>query len=98
VDGFPEYKLVQKRLDALEREMISLRSDVDTLVKDNRSHQSDLDRLVYFLMGDEEMGMPGLVERIKKLETTSAGIRTGQLVIGLIAASTLITLIIQVLQ
>lgn len=98
VDGFPEYKLLQKRLDALERQMQTLRNDVDNLLKDSRGFRADLDRLVFLLIGDEELGLPGVVERIKALEVSSAKIKFGQVIIGLISATTLLTLIIQVFR
>jgi hypothetical protein len=93
VDGFPEYKIIQKRVDALEREMATLRTDVDALLKDNRGFRADLDRLVFLLIGDEEMGLPGVVERIKALDATSGKIKFGQVIIGFLSASTLLAIL-----
>jgi hypothetical protein len=67
-DGFPEFKLLQKRIETLEREMSSLSLSVEGLRKESTSHRADLDRLVLMVIGDEDLGLRGIVERIKSLE------------------------------
>lgn len=67
-DGFPEYKLLQKRLETVEREMASLSQSVKDLGKESRSYRADLNRLVLMVIGDEDLGLRGIVERIKGLE------------------------------
>ena len=59
-DGFPEYKILQKRLENLEREMTMLRNDVDALCTDTRGFRADLDRLVLMIIGGR--GYDGLCQ------------------------------------
>lgn len=72
-DGFPEYKILQRRIEVLEQQMTSMSTTTEELRKDSGSHKADLNRLVLMVIGDEDLGLRGIVERIKGLEDLIKG-------------------------
>lgn len=72
-DEFSEHKTLQtKRIQDLERNMAVLRADLAELKNRDQGIRTELDKLWQIVVGDDDMGFPGLLDRIKEIERRPA--------------------------
>ena len=67
-DGFPEWKLTEKRLSEVERQQLSQAQELSRLRNLAQSTRDDMGQLKTALLGNATLGMDGLLERLERLE------------------------------
>ena len=67
-DGFPEWKLTEKRLSEVERQQLSQAQELSRLRNLAQSTRDDMGQLKTALLGNATLGMDGLLERLESLE------------------------------
>lgn|GEM_PF-5334434 len=72
-DEFSEHKTLQtKRIQDLERAMTVLRADLAELKNRDQGIRTELDKLWQIVVGDDDIAIPGLLNRIKEIERRPA--------------------------
>ena len=68
-DGFPEYKALQKQLDEIDRRAIAQAVDISRIRSVAQSTRDNLEQLRTAILGNELLGMQGLLDRLESLES-----------------------------
>lgn len=68
-DEFASHKTFQtRRILDLEKEMTVLRADLNELKNRDQGLRTELDKIWQIVVGDDDVGLPGLLDRIKEIE------------------------------
>ena len=68
MDGFPEYKALQKQIDEIDRRVVTQAIELSRLRTISQTTRDDVTRLTTALLGNENLGMRGLLDRLEHLE------------------------------
>lgn len=66
------YRLVQERLKGMEKEVAVLQADTRRLEEEQRGVRADLRKWSLVTIGDDELGYPGLIDRMASVEAQAA--------------------------